>query len=207
MRLRNSTDWPDYFLRRMVAWCCGELGLPVRRLRNAQFRNRSTCNYSGHAYSSMRIVCSVGPTSRFPTKPDNRDGMAGEIMADRTEALIAITAHELEHIRQYATGLSRLIKGRTEATTRAAEVRVLRAFRANREALMAEWSKEPAAKPQKPKASVQEKRAAKAQADLDRWQRKLKLAQTKIKKLKAKVRYYDRVAATRSAHPHEDRQQ
>ena len=50
-------------------------------------------------------------------------------------------------------------------------------------------------KPEKPKPDVKAKRAAKAAADLARWQRRLKLAQTKVKHYRKRVRYYDRVAA------------
>jgi hypothetical protein len=193
MKLLNSTDWQAYFLRRMVAWCCRQIGLPVRKLRQAQFRNRTTCSYSGHAYG-RRIVCSIGPDLRFPTKPDGRDGMANEVIADRTEALIAITAHELEHVSQFHSGRDDKLKGRCEASTRAVEVRVLRLFRANREALLAEWSVLPAVR-DKPAVSIQDKRSAKAAADLARWQRKLKLAQTKCRKLKQRVSYYDKALA------------
>lgn len=199
MKLANSTEWPDYFLRRLVSWCCKELGLPSSKVRRAQFRNRTISAYSGHAYTSMRFVASVGPAGRFPLNPDNRPGMKGTVIADRLEALVAITAHELAHLCQYAErrapGLRRT--RRIERVTRREEVRVLSAFREQRDSLLAEWSAAPATRPAKPQASIQEKRAVKAQADLDRWQRKLKLAQTKIRKLKYRVRYYEHTLAAK----------
>lgn len=201
MRLRNSTDWPDHFLRRMVSWCCRQIGYPPSKVREVQFRNRTRRCYSGRAYGSRRIVCSVGPASAFPVAPDNRPGMDGEIIADRLEALIAITAHELRHLWQYANGKSRTLDAerRTEHDARWHEVRTLRAFRHSRELLLIDWSHEPASHQSKPKPPVQERRAAKAQADLDRWLRKLKLAQTKVRKLKRRVTYYDKaIAAHRS---------
>ncbi len=47
------------------------------------------------------------------------------------------------------------------------------------------------------------KRAAKVDADLARWQRKLKLAKTKVKKLLAKQRYYQKLphAGPDALHP------
>jgi hypothetical protein len=199
MKLRNSTDWPDYFLRRMVAWCCRQVDYKPSRVREAQFRNRTKRSYSGHAYGSRRIVASVGPDSRFPLKADDRPGMGNAAIADRLEALIVITAHELTHLHQYDGRIGKLkSNGQTEADARWHSIKALESFRVNREALLAEWSLPLAERPAKPSTSVQEKRAAKAQADLDRWQRKLKLAQTKIRKLKQRVRYYDRVAASRS---------
>lgn len=47
------------------------------------------------------------------------------------------------------------------------------------------WPKEPKQKP-----TISERRAMKATTDLARWQRKLKFAQTKVRKLKIKVNYY-----------------
>jgi hypothetical protein len=200
MKLKNSTDWPDHFLRRMAAWCCRQSGLPVRKLRRAEFRNRLARAYSGHADWSGRIVCSIGPAERFPLREDHRDGMSNEVMADRTEALVAITAHEVEHICQYREGRDSKLteRRRSEPATRAHEVRVLRLFRANREALLAEWSAEPAAKPAKPRPTRQQINEANTRKLLAAWERKLKLAKTKVSTYRRKARYYDRVAANRS---------
>lgn len=199
MKIKNSTDWPNHFLRRLVSWCCKQLDHPASKVRLAQFTRYSGA-YRGRAWSSRRILCRVGSADRFPMAPDNRPGMAGEVFADQTEALVAVTAHELAHLAQYREGRIGGLKQMrvTEPATRREEVRVLRAFRANREVLLAEWSAAPP-KPEKPKASLQDKRAAKAQADLGRWQRKLKLAQTKVRKLKTRVKYYEHaIAAKRS---------
>jgi hypothetical protein len=191
MKITNSTDWAVHFLRRMTSWCCRQVGLPASKLRAAQFRNRTTSSYSGHAYcASGKIYCGIGPASHFPLPPDKRDGMAGEVLADRVEALVAITAHEVEHVNQYRSGRYDKLGRRLEANTRAVEVRVLRAFRAEREALLAAWVAEPA-RAAKPVVSLEERRAAKAAADLARWNRKLALAKTKVRKLQIRVRYYD----------------
>ena len=192
MKLKNSTTFENHFLRRMVAWCAKQVEYPVSKVREAQFRNRTRRSYSGHAYGSRRIVCSIGPASRFPLLPDSRPGMSNEIVADREEALIAVTAHELTHLHQYLFRRDTGKKRWSELDARWHEVKALREFRANRDALLAEWSKAPAAKVAKPKPSIVEKRAAKAAADLARWNKKLKLAQTKVRKLKTRVRYYER---------------
>jgi hypothetical protein len=47
MKLFNTTDFPDYFLRRMVSWCCKQLDMPVGKLFSATFRNR-TYSRTGH---------------------------------------------------------------------------------------------------------------------------------------------------------------
>lgn len=192
MKLRNSTDYPNYFLRRMVGWICRQVDYPASRVREAQFRNRTGSVYSGHAYGSRRIVASVGPASMFPFGPDNRPGLAGMVLADRMECLIAITAHELAHLHQYANRRTAKLKGRVEFDARWHEVKALDAFRASRERLLAEWSAEPerCAALSAPKPTLTERRAAKAAADLARWQRKLKLAQTKVQQYKRRVAYY-----------------
>lgn len=203
MKLKNSTDWTDHFLRRMVAWCCKQIGMPVRVVWQAQFRNRHM-GYAGRAcYDSHRIVCSIG-LAGFPMSPDDRPGMQNEAIADRIEALVALTAHELYHLaaryvpahRQKTRRHERFAS--SEQATRHEEVRVLRLFRAERDALIAQWSVEPE-KRERPKLSIQEKRTAKAQAALDRWQRKAKLAATKVKQYKRQVAYYDKALAAKRA--------
>jgi hypothetical protein len=201
MKLANSTDFSDQMLRRMVSWTCKQLGFPASKLGSVQFRNRARRSYSGHAYYPRRIVVSIGPASRFPTKPDSRPGMQNEVFADRTEALIAVTSHEIAHLLQWREGRTRQLElhRRTEKDARWHEVLVLRAFRAEREALLAAWSHEPQAATIKMTPSVVEKRADKAATDLARWQRKLKLAQTKVRKLRTRVKYYERKSAAKSS--------
>lgn len=197
MKLKNTTDFADHLLRRMVSWCCRQVGYKPSRIRAAQFRNKSGA-YSGHAYHSRRIVASIGPDKLFPLPPDSRPGMDNESFADRTEALVAITAHEIAHLLQYETGRITRLKanGLTERDARRQEVACLRAFRNSRELLLTDWSHEPAEKA-KPVASVQDRRAAKAQAALDRWQRKAKLAATKVRQYRRQVGYYERALAAK----------
>lgn len=201
MKLTNTTDWPDHFLRRLVSYCCGQIGLPVRWMKSATFRNtKGRRTYSGLGGGrSIRATVTTRETA-FPLPPDSRPGMDNESFADRLEALVAITAHELEHCRQSREGRMTTLANRRglERNTRAVEVRVLRAFRADRDRLVAEWMAPPVrvAKPKPSRAEANEARARKALAD---WQKKLKLAQTNVRKYRAKVRRYDRIAATRAA--------
>lgn len=174
MKIKNSTSWSDHFLRRMTAWCCRQNGLPVRRVREAVFRNRPK-GYSGTAYLGWgRIVVST----------------------NTVDDLIVVTAHETAHLM-----LENERKHNTEPSTNWHERQVADAFQQNRDALLAEWSVEPNPRKPKPKRPVQEKRAVAAAAMLDKWRRKMKLARTKIQKYQKKVRYYERVAAKRSKSP------
>lgn len=199
MKIRNSLDIPDWMLRRMTAWCCAEVGLPARKLKLAVFRNsRSLWGGCARWWKGQISVCISGPTN-FPHSCNSHE--EGESFSDRIECLVAVTAHEAYHIaahvggertRGYGTRHNR--SGSSERTTCLEEMRVLRLFRANREQLLAEWGEAPevAARPVIP---IQEKRAAKARTDLDRWTRKLRLAQTKVRKLKARAAYYGRLHA------------
>lgn len=200
MKLENSTDFADHFLRRLVSWCCRQSGYPVRRLVSAKFSNTAR-SYSGMAYGSRRIRVSIGGWYNFPTSPDNRPGMQGESFADRIEALVAVTSHEIEHLCQYAEGRSRRLndKRAIERVTRYTEINSLRLFRANRDALILEWSAEPSRRAVRPKPSRQELNEKRVRVSLARWETKLKTAQGKIRKLRAKARYYDRIAAKRGA--------
>jgi hypothetical protein len=114
------------------------------------------------------------------------------VYRDRLEALVGVTGHELAHLQQYQEGGNRLIN---EKGARWEEVRVLEAFRADRENLLAEWSKgkpiECVRRKAKPVESAAD-RALKAEVMLEKWQRRLKLAQTKVKTYRRKVRYYER---------------
>lgn len=190
MKLTNTTDWPNHFLRRMAVWCCRQLELPVRCVRHAHFGKRRH-GWRGTAQYRSSFSVRIGET-KYPTHSKYRPDAP---MNDVLECLVSITAHELAHLEHWRHARSAKTRERYIDTTAQA---VLDTFRRDRESLLAEWSIEPAAKPDRPKASVAEKRAAKALADLERWQRKAKLAATKIRKLKARVRYYEkRQAATR----------
>lgn len=204
MKLRNSTDWPDHFIRRMLAWCRKEIELPAKALRSARFRNRKTAVHSGCG-GWGEIIVSIGPDSFFPTKEYKCPGYPGmaPAYADRVEALVAITAHELTHVRVHERlrnkPMIRALRtgAHSERQTMYEMRRVLKLFQEQRGVLLAAWSAAPAERENKPKPSIVEQRAAKVLDSLSRWQRKLKLAQTKVRGLKKKAGYYERKAAVR----------
>lgn len=204
--LKNTTDFSDQFLRRMIRWLVKSLGYDPR-LRQAKFRNRTRGAYSGRAYLSGRIVVSIGPTSSYPTtasgyKAAHRDQTTGEYESfnDRLEGLVGVTAHELCHVNDY-----RHRGNSSEYTSCSAERRALRLFREHRDRLLAEWTAvlplvvpEPVVEPTiRSFEKLIQRRAEKAQRFLDQWQRKLKLAQTKLRKYRKQVAYYEKKAAAR----------
>ena len=201
MKLNNTTDWPDHFLRRMTAWCCRRLDLPVRYVKGARFGN-SINAWGGRAYLVQhRIGARVGGDGHFPTLTRMRETSHHEPIVDRIEALVMVTAHELAHLeqwRRHTTTRRGRDGGGSESITDHAALTVLNEFRAGREVLLANWNAADE-KPIKARPSVIEERAAKAEVALARWSKKLRLAQTKIRKLKARVRYYSRKQAAASS--------
>lgn len=203
MKLKNSTDFDDKFLRRMVSWCCKELDMPVKTVQSATFTNTKRI-WRGRAFIERKaILCRVG--AMLEPRTDNRPGMDGVTLADRLEVLVYLTAHELYHLAaewvpHHKQRTRRGYSGSGEAITRSVGKRVMLAFRESRDRLLAEWSEKPADESLEPsnkfdgvpvvRAFVKE-RADKAAKLLTVWERKLKLAKSKVRKYRSKVRYYE----------------
>ncbi len=168
--------------------------------RRAVFRNsRSAWGGAARDWRGQVTVC-IGKPSQFPANCSTHE--PGEQFADRVECLVAVTAHELYHLAAHSEPDHRQRTRRrkefasSERVTCRWEMKCLRAFRHSRELLMTDWSHEPA-RQAKPVLSIQDKRAAKAQAKLEQWQRKAKLAATKVRQYKKQVAYYDRTLAAK----------
>jgi hypothetical protein len=202
MKLKNTTDYDDHFLRRLTAWVCKQCGMPVKQLLHAEFRNAKGWHaYTGTAWTA-RFVVRIGSDKCFPTQPDGRPGMSNEVFADRLEGLVAITAHEVEHLaqrNQRRQSTLRRVRGRLERVTRAREIAVLRLFRQHRDELVAKWSQSPKKRERRarPVLSKQEQRHEATRKRLAQWERKLKLANTKVKTYRKRLGYYERAAASK----------
>ena len=203
MRLINTTDFENHFLRRMVSWICKQLDCPVRLVTEARFSRysrscRGTCRQGGR----FRVM--IGDAKHFPVRSwIYRSGQVPEL-ADRIEALVEVTAHELIHLDHFRNHNGKRHQ-RMEAYTVTYSAKILDAFRELRAELVARWSELPARTTARgPAPTIVEIRAHKAEMDLNRWQRKLKFAKTKVKKLLAKVRYYQqKLSADKSKGPPE----
>ena len=204
----NSSWWSDAFIRGMLTWCKSAVEVPPGALKAAHFRKRTSACWSGHAWSSGRITVSIGSAARFhsPVKWAGyklaclpSDGSGYLKIADQLEALVIVTAHELGHIADRARGGD--WKRGAEAAADARARFVLRKFRAERDTLEREWSEQPAARPEPPRQGLLELRARKAAAYLTRWERKLKLANTKVRKYRHQVARYEKIAAVKAAEP------
>lgn len=184
MKLKNSTEYPDHFLRRMIAWICRELDMPFRQFQAVSFGNRAK-TFSGryqYARNAVATSISISPELSYPYSD------ARHKFNDRHDCFVAWTAEVLYAAHCGANGESvGVIRNRLgQKKGRQA----LAAYRENYLALLITWYAAPKAKPTKTKPNIIEQRAAKTAEDLQRWQRKLKLAQTKVRKLKQRANYY-----------------
>jgi hypothetical protein len=143
----------------------------------------------------------MGSDKYYPACMANNiaERQAGRAANDEWELFVAILAHELEHARCYAVARSWEERARLnhEPRVRAVDWRALLAFRESRETLLADWLREKPQRPAKPKPSVVDRRAARAAELLVAWERRLKMARTKVGKYRRKVNYYGAVAARR----------
>lgn len=200
MRVINSTDWTDEFLKQMLRWVCFELEMPVRALKIAKFRNsRSAWGGVARAWKSQITVC-VGKARLFPIEFGSAHYCPGEVFSDRVECLIAVTAHEAYHVaasnvkeHQQRTRRGRESFSSSERATCAAELRVLKSFRNQRETLLAKWSI-PVETPIL-RISPQAEKSMKATRLLQRWERKMKFAANKVRKYRRQVAYYEKALA------------
>ncbi len=157
MKIINKTDFPDWMLRRMISWCAKELDFPVRQLALAEFKN--TRRRSGdslyvawggfarwrdaRANYKRSINVRIAPNNDpFPRLTIKHHGGLQESIADRVEALVKVTAHEIAHHEQHRrkTNTRRYNRrGGSERSTNQLAFRCLRLFREQRDKLLMEW--------------------------------------------------------------------
>ena len=211
MKLKNNTDFPDWFLRRMIAWICRNphIDWRVKKIRGGvEVRNRSKgYQYSGHAWPSReRIVVSIGVPEMFRDIVKDENGQTvwdkdndwrpkreGEPdHKARITSLVSILAHEIVHLAQWEKGPGRGKYSEREANWRAKQA--VEAFVKEADILIANWMESPsyATKPKKAKPSIQEQRYQRALKNQANWERKIKLAKTKLAKYSKQVRYYEK---------------
>jgi hypothetical protein len=200
MNLTNSTEYPDYMIRRMVSWTCRELGMPAKAIRTATFGNARNF-FQGWARlhtGNIWVRVSARPTSVWPHEYKGRFGLPGFLIADRLECFVLLTAHECEHIHQHIRGAGQTSDENSVRIERLCDIamaRVLDTFRANRAELESQWRAEPVRESRaalRAPASIVETRAAHAAAMLDKWERKLARAKTAVAKWNRTVKYYEK---------------
>lgn len=146
MQIKNTTDLPNYAVRRIVSWVCRDLGMSSRVIRHVKLRNRSHFTWSGRCYygPTARIVISLPTLSALSHRDD--------ATAIRLQLLVEGLAHELAHQYLYLHGCMTRHSRRYDSRRRGGSERqanwhqaiVVRAFEAQREHLTAQWFAQPA---------------------------------------------------------------
>lgn len=202
-------------IRRAALWAAKQIGLEGRHRQPLTIevgyrRNRrghgSWGGWYRHGERRVQVLLPRGPMGYPQSMAHGKaEREQGRDAHDEWELFVAILAHELEHARAYAVSRSWEERARLnhEGRVRAVDHRVLLLFRECRETLIAEWTRPVAeftpVEEWKPKPSVVDRRAERAAKLLSDWERRLKMAKTKVTKYRRKVAYYSKAAAKRKA--------
>jgi len=210
LELKNSTDFPDWFIRRMISWICKNdwINWSTKKIRGGiTVRNKTRGQLSGHAWPlEERIVVSIGVPDVFRPVLTDEDGKTvwgenarpkrtGEVdTKQRIQCLVSVMAHEIKHLAQYEKSRGRYPGKYSEREADIVEKMVLAEFKELEDVLVPEWMKAPAYanKPKKEKPTRKQVNAQRAHKNLKNWERKLKLAETKVKKYQQQVQRYQK---------------
>lgn len=182
MELINTTKFPNHFLRRLLSFICKQVEVSPRSIKEARF-GYTTWIYKGKCWNYSRHM--------IVTVNKNEDCFPHDDLKDQLEALVFITGHETAHMRHGDHQWRNRTKRPRELNADHLASICLNEFRKNRDHLLTLWNKEPAyAKTEKPKANLKQRNAEKALSYLKKWERKLKIAKTKVKKYQTQVKRY-----------------
>lgn len=204
--------YPKHVVRRATRWAAKQIGLEVKVLRTLSIevgyrRSSHGAAWGGWYHHTGRrvqvLMPKLGKDKIYPASMAHNvaEREQGREAHDEWELFVSILAHELEHARCYTVTRDYTARKRlnSEPRVRAIEWRALLAFREIRDTLLADWTREPTQRPVKAKPSVVDRRADRAATLLAQWERKLKMAKTKVAKYRRKVGYYGAVAARRQS--------
>ena len=209
--IRNTSRYPDNAVRWLVNYAARYVRSEMERMGNlelfdrfgfyVEFRNKMFASYSGLYHATLvnerggypiaddarlrKVLVKVGAQSRFPlldwTDHRYKDMPVGSLN-DWQECAVAITAHELSHVKYSGDK-----DGETNCDTIMHDA--VDAFRRDREQFDAAMvmgerkatERQFALAAKKSPEAVAAKKLADAEAALARWTRKQKLATTKVK--------------------------
>lgn len=190
MQFKNTTPLSDRFFRRMLSWIATLYCYPIRELKSANFGKCNTNIWSHARGGRFGLQWKINfDYNSFPsthTYAGRKAELGWPVITcnDIDEIIVMLTAHELHHVVQMHER-----RGINEKETERETKWVLEEFKKCKEELLAHWKE-----PVKEKiVDIKTVRANKANADLKKWQRKLKLAKTKVALYQKKVNYYDKL--------------
>jgi hypothetical protein len=202
MKLTNTTKWSDTFLRRMVSWACKEVGYPVRNIRLAKIVEdrgwgaTGSSNWSNHTKDGSLTI-------KSGTKTEFSDQDKHEL--ERIAHMVYVTAGQIFYLHSRHVGHKIADHGTSQASrrrkTKEVATRIRESFTAHGKQLIDKWNKPRARKkedPNKsclPKQTPKEKKVEAAKKMLATWERKNRLAQTKVKTWQKNIVLLERAAA------------
>jgi len=214
-RLANWTAYPRVWVEELVDWTAGTLEAEWIDRKDPATVELKTARLERFSGNGARIaVCRIPSPDRVKFVRQSKtsfaanSGYIGWKVYDWKELVVALVAHEVMHVEQYRRLRS---KGKTFrdmlATTRENEAdrQALLSLRLYREggrekvaALVAareleEVERRAAAAALKARLSTPEARVEKVRGLLPRWERRSKLAATKLSILRGKARRYSRI--------------
>lgn len=209
MKIENTSRYSNAEVRYLVNFAAKCVGRKqIGRVRGVEVRNRNNGRtFSGHAWGSGYVVVSVGAPECFPKTIDRRRSKERYsawpvfTMQDWRECIVAVSAHEFGHLEQFQRS-RRLMKHIpvSEIECEQEAKRAVEAFRKDIEthnqkmAELIEKDKGKVANKQMKRAAAKSAsgKLAKLEDNKKRWMRKLKLAQTKLKMINRKMKYYQK---------------
>lgn len=204
MKITDTTGhYSDRFIKKLIQFCCKTLGMPANWITRVDFRGRTDGYVCGRAWWGGRILIRFDKTNNGPHHWTRR--VVDVQCPDLISTIVFVAAHECQHVMNYNDGShNKLTKARDlEPHCDRRGKFVMLKFLEKREALLKEWTGEPTILQEtvvveevKPEPSP---KLLKAQADLARWQKKLKLAKTKVKKYERKLKYHQKKAKAQDA--------
>lgn len=203
MKIVNETRWTTAHLRAVAARIAKKELTPEQRKKlTVIFRSRRSLWGSGPGTGSSGAAYRWKIVVRLPVCQG-----APLIDSDRID-LCSVIAHEMKHIHDQHDPHARHWYGRSwERSVRRSipygRPRTDEGRQAQRDLYGWVLAMPIEQRPANLRKVVDHvaKRSAKAQSDLKRWQAKLKLATTKVRKLRQRVRYYDRKSCAVAATP------
>lgn len=204
----KHSGYPEHVIRRATVWAAKQIGLESKHRKTLTIEVgycRTTWRRDGDTWRGLyrhreRLVrVNLGRDICYPTPAGHNKSEADRYANDEWEVFVKLLAHELEHARAYAVAQTWEERARLnhEPRVRAIDWRTLLAFRERRDELLAEWCRVPVKRPvvTRPKPSVVERRAERAAVLLSQWERRMRLAKTKVAKYRRRVAYYEKAAA------------
>lgn len=214
LTINNTSRYHDSEVRRLVRFAydsidrehpLGKVSVRVTNTRQA-FRGRAIYGAWG-----SRILVRIGAPGKFPVTGQYRKRAAAYTFSDHREAIISISAHEFAHIEQHQRRLRK-----DEVGCEGVAAVVLEEFRRQRQEIdreiveAVETEKARAVRHQEAKAQRKtqlrssDHKLQLAKRDELRWSRKLKLTQTKLRKVRSRVRRLERAVAALEPAPIRD---